>query len=460
MASSDDSPDGQITLVEKPTGSRNGDGPARTETLTDVLRAKRWRLSKLNTIAGGGFGAVDLALDEVLQRRLAMKIVHPDMQRDKLTLQLFAREAMITAQLDHPNIVPVHDVGCDNEDRPYFTMKLVNGQTLAHLVNAQETPLRWDTLRNRIEIVIKVCDAVSFAHSRGVLHCDIKSDNIMVGDFGQVYLMDWGAAKLMNDSALAIEGPMRDAVGLLDFHLPHDECVLGTPGYMSPEQTLGDRSALDQRADVFSLGALLYHIVTGRPPYPSGPSDASGDSARDTHLIPLSQTGVSVPAELERVVMKALSADRDDRHSSVAELRDELVAFARGHSGFPQSDYAEGEIIIAAGDQGDAAYIIVSGRCEVFETIDGKRKTLRKMSVGEVFGEAAVLSPGPRTASVMACEPTTVLVIDQAELQAEVQELKPWLASVLRTLAARFRDAESARAYAESEQSTDHDPMD
>lgn len=463
MGSADDSVDEQPTVADTPSSSRRvaGSTPRRTEQLSDVLPISGSRLRRLSIVGRGGFGSVEIAVDSVLQRRLAMKVVHTELNSDELTLQLFAREAMITAQLDHPNIVPVHDVGHDEHQCPYFTMKLVEGRSLAQLINAAERPLSSEALRNHIDVVIKLCDALSFAHSRGVLHCDVKSDNIMVGDFGQVYLMDWGAAQLLPDSDVRLEGPLREAVGLEHLQLPREGCVLGTPGYMAPEQARGERASLDGRADVYSLGAVLYHIITGQPPQPAGASQVTSRGTGHSEPIPAKlPPGAQLPAELERIVMKALATDPDCRYPSIGAFRDALVAFTRGENGFPQVSFDAGATIISEGDEGVAAYIIVSGRCEVFHTVDGKPRTLRHMGPGEVFGEAAILSPGPRTASVVAREPTSLLVIDRAELQAEVGALKPWLAKVLRTLASRFRDSEAARVYAEFEQTALDEPID
>ncbi len=452
------------TVVERPASSQRTASATRppSDALAEVLKPTQSRMHWLTTAGQGGFGSIEVVIDSLLQRRLAMKVVHSELSRDELTLQLFAREAMITAQLDHPNIVPVHDVGSDKTGRLYFTMKLVEGRSLSQIMAAHEGPLDWDGLRDRIEIAIKLCDALSFSHSRGVLHCDVKSGNVMVGDFGQVYLMDWGVAKLMEGSAVRIEGPLRDAAGLDELKIPHDgadsACVLGTPAYMSPEQATGQRGALDARTDVFSLGALLYEMITGRTPYADATSELVLASARGGAIEPPSTRATNaVPPELERIVMKALATDRDARYPSIDAMRDALVAFARGDSGFPKHSYAADELIIREGDHGDATYIVVSGRCEVFQTIDGARRTLRHMGPGEVFGEAAVLSEGPRTASVVACEPTTLLVIDRASLDEEVGTLKPWLARVLRTLAARFRDSESARVSAETHNLSDRD---
>ena len=464
MVGSDDTPDDHPTMVDKPGSSQRTDALRRSPDVTEVLRPGNTRLDRFSTLGKGGFASIEIAVDRVLQRRLAMKVIHRELQRDDLTVQLFAREAMITAQLDHPNIVPVHDVGCDVNDRLYFTMKLVEGRTLSQIIEAQPGPLDWDGLRNRLEIVIKLCDALSFAHSRGVLHCDVKSDNVMVGDFGQVYLMDWGIAKLTTTSTVRIEGPLQEAAGLEHLHLPQDDdvntTVLGTPAYMSPEQALGARADLDERADVFSLGAVLYEIITGKPPHAADSGDIMLASARAGDVRPPStRTTHPIPPEFERIVMKALAHNRDDRYGSIDALRDAVVAFARGDSGFPRVAYGANELIIREGDDGDAVYIIVSGQCDVYQTVDGTRRTLRRMGPGEVFGEAAVLSPGPRTASVVACEPTSLLVIDSEALHAEVGAIKPWLARVVRTLATRFREAESARLTAQSDRAVQRDSV-
>lgn len=445
-------------MVGKSASSSKRSGGSRVERLLEVLQPRHWRLRRLESLGKGGFGSIQVAVDRVLQRRMAVKVVNSELQDDELTLQLFAREAMITAQLDHPNIVPVHDVGCDDDDRLFFTMKLIEGQSLAEIIEGTKV-LDWHTLREGIEIVIKLCDALAFAHSRGVLHCDVKPANVMVGDFGQVYLMDWGAACLLEDSELSLDGPLREAVGMDDALPRHHQAVLGTPAYMSPEQAAGNRDELDPRVDVFSLGAVLYELVTGRPPHESALGEAGPQLSKPAIEIarrgqikpPSERTDRYVPLELERIILKALATDRDNRYDTVAKLRGALIAFARGDSGFPKVRYSTGEPIIEEGKAGDAAYILVEGRCEVFQTVDGKRRSLRIMGPGEVFGEAAVLSPGPRTASVVAIEPVELLVIDRAELHAEVNALKPWLARVLETLAARFRDAESARVSAERE---------
>ena len=152
------------------------------------------RLQLQGELARGGMGAVRLAFDATLQRRMAAKTMHASTCEHMMLVHGFLREAQVTGQLDHPNIVPIHELGRDATGQLYFTMKLVEGQSLKALIGGAPTG-DLDRLFNLLEIYVKICDALGFAHARGVLHCDIKSANVMVGEFGQVYLMDWGGAQ-------------------------------------------------------------------------------------------------------------------------------------------------------------------------------------------------------------------------------------------------------------------------
>lgn len=409
--------------------------PIIGQALMDEIRKPSWvRLRSDGPIGAGGMGDIEAVVDDVLQRRLARKLIHPDLQERQATLQMFIREAQITGRLSHPNIVPVHEIGYAPTGRVYFTMKLIRGKTLAQLIDDRPSvDLERNELFARLEEIVKVCDALAFAHANGVLHCDIKPDNIMVGDFGQVYLMDWGVAHLLD--------PASDSdnwVGEADV----DALILGTAQYMSPEQAIGPRAELDQRADQFAIGAALYELLTKRPPYPAGNACATLMNAQSGDIPAVSQVigRGKVPRALESIVMRALAADRDDRYPSVEALRDDLVQFMRGDGEFPRIEVDAGDIVIREGDRGDAAYIIVSGSCEVFQSVDGERAVRRTMGPGEVFGEAALLTEGNRTASVSAVEDTTLMVIARDVLDEELGLVRPWLASLLRTLAARFRD--------------------
>ena len=228
------------------------------------LSGTRYRL--MGQIARGGMGVVYAAEDEQLQRRVALKVLEVPGAEGELASRLM-REARVLARLEHPGIVPVHDVGTLVDGRVFYTMKFVEGQRLDEFLKAVES------IPDRLRIFLRVCDPVAFAHARGVLHRDIKPANIMVGSFGEVLVMDWGLAKIV---AQAAGGALQDAVTTL-FESPQafsagnettqvsvitgHGTVLGTPGYMSPEQARGEVESLDGRSDIFSLGALLRFML-------------------------------------------------------------------------------------------------------------------------------------------------------------------------------------------------------
>ncbi len=229
----------------------------------------------LGEIARGGMGAVLKGRDTDLGRDLAVKVLLETHRDNPELVRRFVEEAQIGGQLQHPGIVPVYELGCFADRRPFFTMKLVKGQTLAALLRARPTPAH-DRPRF-LAIFEAVCQTMAYAHARGVIHRDLKPSNVMVGSFGEVQVMDWGLAKVL---------PVRTVIGRReaptqprrrpasqtarsgsDRHASHAGSVLGTPAYMPPEQARGEIDAVDERADVFALGAMLCEILTGHPPY-------------------------------------------------------------------------------------------------------------------------------------------------------------------------------------------------
>jgi serine/threonine-protein kinase len=422
--------------------------------LAEVRRAPSDRLEIESRAASGGMGSIDVAVDRALDRRIALKTLHAHLRPSEGAVRMFLREARITGLLDHPHIVPVYDLGERDPDHLYFAMKLVEGQTLGDLIRAlPRGPLDTATLYALLDVVSKVCDALAFAHSRGVLHCDIKPANVMVGEFGQVYLMDWGIARLVAAESSPSSAPQ--ALGAAP--LPGgtstrsaaasatDNSVIGTPCYMSPEQARGDRAKLDVRSDVFLLGSLLYELLTRRPPYASADrSETLSLAASAVFPAPrkIAKDG-SVPPELERIVLRAMAKNPADRYASVTAVKEDLVRFMRGGGDFPRRTFDAGATIIREGEQGDAAYIIVAGRCDIRKDMPSGTETLMSIGPGAVFGEMAIMTQGPRTATVVATEPTTVLVVTSAVLDREMEALKPWIATLLKSLAARFRDIDT-----------------
>jgi serine/threonine-protein kinase len=414
------------------------------------------RFEQLGEVNRGGIGLINAARDPVIGRYVAIKTLRPDLHEDERMTSEFGAEAQIMGQLEHPNVVPIYDLG-EDDGGPFIVMKLVRGKSLGQLVaEAAGAGHSLRELPRFVQIVLRLCDAVSYAHSRRVIHCDIKPDNVMVGDFGQVYLMDWGAAVLksnktesatateepssspasapVGDSASAPESPVRVTPGR---HVSSG--LRGTPVYMAPEQLMGQ--SLDERTDVFGLGGILYEILTGQPP--NDPLRISSSGMTKERMLPSkSDLWPRLPPGLCSITMKALARRPEDRYPNVDELRADLELFLEGGGWFETQVYRAGESIVNEGDPGDAAYIIQAGHCEVYKNIHGRRVLVRRLGPGDVFGETAVLTASPRTATVVAVDDVTTKVITGDSLNRELDR-NPWLSAFVRSLAELFREADA-----------------
>jgi serine/threonine-protein kinase len=315
------------------------------------------RYSVVEEIARGGMAAVYRARDHALKRDLALKVLLPKYANSQAIACRFVEEAQITAQLQHPSIVPIHEIGTLPDGRPYFAMKLIKGRLLAEMLRTRSSPSQ-DRLR-LLGIFLQVCHAVAYAHSKGVIHRDLKPGNVMVGDFGEVQVMDWGLAKVLGRDHPCSEEPASEAganavetVRTADHdHDTEAGVVLGTFAYMAPEQARGEVASVDSRSDVFGLGAVLCEILTGAPPYPGitraelriQASEGRTDDVRDRliarragaelvvlTLACLASEPVSRPANAGAVA-KALETYLDGlperpRQTEVARVRDSMWA--------------------------------------------------------------------------------------------------------------------------------------
>lgn len=381
----------------------------------------------------GGMGRIHPATDRNLLRHVAMKRLDKELSKEPFYAGGFIGEAQITGQLEHPNIVPVHELAVSPEGVPYFTMKLVRGTDLHRWMGDKtRRPGSTERLQEGLELFLKVCDALAYAHHRGVIHRDIKPENIMVADFGQVYLMDWGLARLIGkDSGCAA----LDAPG-----------AVGTAAYMAPEQAKGDPKNLDARADVFGMGAVLYEMISGYTPYgDTYDADEALRRAAAGEIIPIdvATEEIGVSKRIRKIVEKAVAARPEDRYQSVLELQADVRQFLRGGLHLPRQFFQPGESILREGEMGDTAYMVVSGKCRAFRTTgDGTQETLAEMGAGDVFGEMALLLEEPRAASVEAIDQVTVLVLDKRTMQDGLGS-DGWTGALVRALASRFRNLET-----------------
>jgi serine/threonine-protein kinase len=320
VASEDDAPTLQGSLGHGPTGQL-----AAVESPM-VPDEERYDIGK--QLGRGGMGEVRVAHDTRVDREVAVKLLRPEQTRDHDTVTRFLREARIQGRLDHPAVVPVHDLGIDRYGHPFFVMKRLTGITLAEVLEGMRTDHvlrdKWPR-RALLARFVDVCLAVEFAHTRGVVHRDLKPSNIMLGDFGEVYVLDWGLARVRNDGRISQPiaalpgdsgGPAQTAVG----------SVLGTPGYMPPEQIRNP--AVDGRADVYALGCILYEILTGQPALPTGMDALDATLAAVCHR-PSEKFTELVSPELDDICARATAADTQLRPTA-RELGDAVQAYLDG----------------------------------------------------------------------------------------------------------------------------------
>ncbi len=428
--------------------SAEGAGGREAEALVPTY-TRPW-LEVVSTVGAGGMSEIHRVYHQVLRQASAMKSLRGELASS--SRMRLIEEAQITGQLDHPNIPPVHDLWLDASGAPHFTMKLVHGQTLTrHLEALGDPKLRSDEqLADLLQVFIKVCDAISFAHSRGVVHRDLKPDNVMVGSHGQVYVVDWGCA-------LLLAGPRTpDAVSIardpeLD-SLDPPGAVVGTYSYMAPEQASAMTAAIDELTDVYLLGGVLYEILTGQAPHRGiHHADTIRRAIEGIVEEPQRVAGeVRLPPVLCAIAMRALRARPAERFPSVEALKTEIEHALRNGWWFTSISFPAGTLIVREGDEGDAAYIITQGTCEAFRDEDGERAVLRRMGPGEVFGETAIITSGKRTASVAALDEVTAIVVTREALEQEIGG--SWLGVFVHALAGRFRELDAKLSETRREQ--------
>jgi serine/threonine-protein kinase len=347
----------------------------------------------LETIAGkGGMGTVHVARDVELLRKVALKELSQEVAHDRSARSRFVREVQVTAQLDHPHIVPVYSLEVASGGRPAYAMKLVEGQTLGQLIadtraayERKEQPDEDHALPARLEHFLKVCDAIAYAHERGVVHRDLKPANLMIGRHNEVYVMDWGICRLMTQPAEPPPAPSpspspadgraapanpartgsvtRTAVSL---EASHGEtaygAIVGTPLYMSPEQAQGRHDQLDAKSDQCALGLILFELVALKRPLGGKTlAEVLTQASAGTRAPLVHAFGDPIPGELAAIVGKASAAAPADRYPSVGDLADDLRRFLRGDAVLARPDSAWQRAVRSIGRHRQAAALTLLG---------------------------------------------------------------------------------------------------
>ena len=316
-----------------------------TESTAPNDKPERYEISR--QLAKGGMGEVYLALDRELQRHVALKVMTPEVAANVSLANRFTQEALVLGRLDHPHIVPIHDLGTDNRGRNYYAMKFVRGTTLKEVLHGlrqgQSAIVERYPLSRLLDVYGKICDAVAYAHSKDIIHRDLKPANIMIGEFGEVMVMDWGIAKILHQPE---NTPISTQIPSSGEGTQYGT-IMGTPSFMAPEQAEGCLDLINQKTDIYSLGAILYNILTLKPPITGSSTDVEvmeriksgditppityNDNASNLTVL-LHCPDHQVPEALSAIAMQALSKEQSRRYSDVHSLQRDIAAFTAGYA--------------------------------------------------------------------------------------------------------------------------------
>lgn len=314
------------SLPAAPAGSGGAGGLDWPASATPASEPPESRYAMDHLYAEGGIGQVWRARDKQLHREVALKTLRPELLKHGRVRSRFLQEAQITGQLEHPGIVPVYElVAAPRSGAPFYSMRFVRGRTLVQASRdyhrarraGEEEPLGLVSL---LSAFVAVCNTVAYAHSRGVIHRDLKGENVLLGDFGEVLVLDWGVAKVLGDTdedgRMRLEGQCLPAEATQTVQGD----IVGTPAYMAPEQAEGRLDLIDSRTDIYGLGAILYEILTGQPPFTGSNTVAVLEKLVRDAPTPPRELWPDVPQTLEAACLRALSKAPAERHASATAL--------------------------------------------------------------------------------------------------------------------------------------------
>jgi serine/threonine-protein kinase len=408
------------------------------DRLLAPLRTGRRRYRSLKKVGEGGLARVSSTLDTFLNRVVAVKELKPAAVRNPDLLRAFLTEAKLIGYLDHPGVVSIFDTYLVEKDKPCYTMPLLRGRTGDEIFDAP--PRAVGEIVERLNVFVKLAETMAYVHGKGVIHLDIKPENIMVGEYGEVMVLDWGNARLYDPE------PYREYVAGLSegsrleewFDKETEGIVLGTPAYMSPEQTSSSRRTLSPVSDVFSAGIVLYEWLTGEHPFiAEGHGEVIG-RIKAHHPPPMHELNPEVPRRLSRIGAHMLAKEPSARYRDFHAVLEELHELQRSGEAFDTRTVEPGETVFTEGEGGEYAFVILAGKVEVYRMVGGTKRVLATLGPGEIVGELAIFSDVARTASVAALEPTTIRIMGRADIEKELEKLSPWVDEMITGLCRRF----------------------
>ncbi len=421
-------------------GSPPSSPPLDKETLFRPFVSNKPRYQVIEHIGEGGFGQVSSCFDRFTHRLVARKTLKPSQRNNLPQMRAMINESRLVSYLEHPGIVPLHDVYIDEENNFCYTMKYIEGEPLSewmrqHALRRQPFPTAWC-----LRIFTKICETLSYAHDRGVLHLDIKPANIMLGTHGEVMVLDWGSGRLFQperyENYLRHIGRKEEIEPLVNL----EDRLIGTPPYLSPEQVRGHKDKLNPATDVFCAGVLFYQMLTGYSPFSTKTTQKFVQELMHKSPKTLHERRTDIPMRLSQIGAKMIAKKQEERYQDFREVLQDLQDFHTQGSDFEVRTYDAHEVIFNQGEVGDHAFQIIDGVVEISVMVEGESKIIAVQGRGEIIGELAVFTKQPRTATVRAVQPTTVQLLTAENINNELEKLHPWVGHMIYRLSQKFID--------------------
>ena len=393
------------------------------------LTADRYRI--IGLLGRGTFSDVFNCFDTSLNRIVAIKQLRQEYLKDDLKKKMFLNETKLISYLDHPGVVTLYDTFISKEGLPSYTMKINKGFTLREELASK-------TRGQMLAIFIKLCETLAYAHDKGVIHLDLNPDNIMLGQYGEVVITDWGNAILYNDRPYMeylklIRDTPAPPFDIMSNHLTENSA------YLSPEQITGDKESLSPSTDIFLMGVILFEMITGRRPFEAKSEEELHKKILNDRAPLLNEVQSDLPNMLSLICAKMLEKDPYSRYHSFHDILIDIDRLQNSGQAFSTMKFNAGDIIINEGDPGTFAFIVLKGSVEISRFINGERKILARLGRNEIVGELAIFTKEPRTATVTAFENGTVIrVMDYESVEQEMQKLSPWVQNMITGLSRRF----------------------
>jgi serine/threonine-protein kinase len=416
----------------------NKSGHDRNKLLQSILKCRRYHA--LGMAGEGGIAQVTSFFDVYLNRVVAIKELKQKSLDSPDLIRSFINESKMIGYLDHPGVVPIYDAFVLDENRFSYSMKFIEGYSLASELKRRKNSAKPGfSIAESVKIITKVGETLAYVHDKGVIHLDLKPENVMLGSYGQVMVMDWGNARLYDNR------PFDEYINAFSgnpdfahFYEEREDIILGTPGYMSPEQTSMPRTALTPASDIFSAGVFFYQMLTGIHPFEAASAESMMHNICNLHQPMPNRYNPEIPRRLSAICQKMLEKRIPERYNSFNDVLQDLNEFSDyGHT-FATQLFGPGETIVTEGEEGEFAFLIVKGRVQVSMIVDGRHTVLDELGEGEIAGELAIFSRQKRSATVTAIEPTIIRIMNKTDVESELEKLAPWVGNMVSALSDRF----------------------